>query len=176
MQHALRSVVLVTTLALSFGVGATHPGRSLDTGMQHALLGHVASQHELSSALAPVRNVGQFQAYLRDHRGPSSPFHAMSPAALERFSRSLVFNENGLASYAYADLRRELSASQIYAALRVFGAEASVSSIPGLKGRNRADKLVLEARWAVPSGHHDMYCAGLGSCAPRLDWVCTMNC
>ena len=176
MKHALRSMLVVATLTLSFGLGANNQAPSPDTGMQHALIGHVAMQHELSSALAPVRNAGQFQAYLRDHRGPTSPFHALSPAARERFSRSLVFNENGLASYAYADLRNELSASQIYAAMRVFGAESSVSSIRGLKGKQHADKLVLESRFAYYNGHHDMYCAGAGSCAPRMGWVCTDRC
>ena len=140
------------------------------------LVHQVAAERELAAALAPVKNRAQLDAYLREHRGASSPFHVLRPAALQRFSGGLVFNDRGVSSYDYTTLQRELTASQIFGILRVFGVEDSVSRIPGLKVRGHADRLVLATLHIRLDGHHDMYCVAHGICAPRLGWVCTSNC
>lgn len=138
------------------------------------LVRQVALQHELSAAVA-VRDAAHFRQYLAEHRGPTSPFHVLSSAALQRFTNSLVFNERGLASFDVTDLRRELTAAQVYAALRVFGVEDAALGVQGLRVSSQRDRLVANPQ-AINSGHHDMYCAGAGSCGPRIGWVCTSNC
>jgi hypothetical protein len=169
MKGMLLSAVAWFGLSLSFA--------ARDTGAPDALLVHqVAAERELAAALAPVKNRAQLDAYLREHRGASSPFHVLRPAALQRFSGGLVFNDRGVSSYDYTTLQRELTASQIFGILRVFGVEDSVSRIPGLKVRGHADRLVLATLHIRLDGHHDMYCVAHGSCAPRLGWVCTSNC
>lgn len=158
-------------LLLSFAADAAR-----DAGAPDALLVHqIAAERELAATLAPVKNRAQLEAYLREHRGASSPFHGLRPASLQRFSGSLAFNDRGMSSYDYTPLRRELTASQIFRILRVFGVEDSASRIPGMKVRSHADRLVVETHLRH-SGHHDMYCVASGSCAPRTGWVCTNHC
>jgi hypothetical protein len=178
MRFALTTVVVFAALLHS---PFAHAQRETQTTRAHAVaeseaLAHdAAMKQELSSALAPVRDASQFQRYLREHLGASSPFSALSRPALQRFSNSLVFGDRGLVSYNYRDLRRELTAGQVYQLLRVFGVEDTASSVPGLVVNSSSDALVVSPL-AIPSGHHDMYCAAKGSCAPKIDWVCTNNC
>lgn len=140
-----------------------------------ALTDHVALQRELTRATATVRSASQLHRYLREHRGPTSPFHGLSAGALTRFVGSLRFTDRGLASFDYTDLRRELSASQIHALLRVFGIEDAASLVPGMKVQTPGDALVIQPL-VMHSGHHDMYCASAGTCHRSAGMVCTDNC
>lgn len=172
MKSAMRAVVMGVGMSLSFVAQAAR-----DANASEAMLVHqIAVEREVAAALAPVKTRAQLDTYLREHRGASSPFHALSHAGLQRFSRSVVFSDRGVSSYDYTALQRELTALQVFGILRVFGVEHSVSSIPGLKVRSVADRLVLQTLRIRHDGHHDMYCVAHGSCAPRLGWVCTTNC
>lgn len=154
---------------------ADKPANAPDAEVAQVLIHEEAARRELSSAMAEVKSASQFARYMQQTRGSATPFSAMTPGALRRFSRSLVFTDRGLASYDYTDLQRELTASQIYAVLRVFGVEGSVSRIPGVKVRSRTDGLVMDAQ-RLPADYNDMTCAARASCAPQTGWICTSNC
>jgi hypothetical protein len=176
----MRSILLaVLALALvapwANGHASERPIEAVAPEMSAALVDHVASQRELARATAPVRSAAQLHRYLREHRGPTSPFHALSAGALARFTGSLRFTERGLASFDYTDLRRELSASQIHSLLRVFGVEDSATLVPSMQVRSAGDALVVQPM-VMHSGHHDMYCAGQGTCHRSPGMVCTDNC
>ena len=81
-----------------------------------------ARRQILDFEMAPIKTSGDLAAYLRSaNRG--SPLMALSPGGRQRFLDSLTFNENGLVSYRYEDLAQELTASQAYRVLSLFGAQ-----------------------------------------------------
>jgi hypothetical protein len=139
------------------------------------LADQVATQRELARSTASVKNAMELRTYLNEHQGPSSPFHGLSRGALMRFTRSLTFTSRGLAGFDYADIRRELTASQVHALLRVFGVEDTAARIPGLKVRTSTDALVVRPM-AAHSGYPEMFCSTRGTCAPAKSMVCTSNC
>lgn len=47
----------------------------------------------------------------------------------KRFVESLRFNEKGVTSFTYSDIEAELSASQAYRLLSLFGLESAISSM-----------------------------------------------
>lgn len=114
---------------------------------------------------------------LNDHLQSTadSPLHRLSPAARQRFVDSLVFGENGLGGYQYADLEAELTASEIYDVLALFGAERTTSMITGARITNAADEAIMQMRRG-DDDHKGYKCSGPGSCYTDTNSICTSNC
>ncbi len=81
-------------------------------------------QRELDRALAPIKSYSELQSYLQTFPMSASPLNKLSPAARKRFLDSLQFNEKGLTTFRSADLESELSVSEIYAVLSLFGEQS----------------------------------------------------
>lgn len=135
------------------------------------------SQRELSNELAPIKSRAQLEAYARINRGVDSPLSALSPGAQKRFLQSLVFSERGLASFDYTDLRIELTATQIYQLLRIFGLERSIGVIPNLRVLTPTDQLVIDAYQSIIFDYQDKWCSSRATCSNRIGDVCvSANC
>lgn len=132
-------------------------------------------ERQIAYELAPVKSAADLQKFLA--KGTDrTPLAALSPGARQRFLQSLVFTEKGLASFKYDDLRTELTATQIYQVLSLFGAQRSTGTIPGLRVQSRADTLI-----AQPSGSETDYegyrCEVKASCHENMHWICVgANC
>lgn len=123
-----------------------------------------------------ITSAQELSSYLQ--RNPTSPLDRLSAPARQRFLDSLVFSDNGLGSYHYADLEAELSVSEVHAILSLFGAEHTTSMLTGAKVKTPADAQLLPPR-PPPGGttdYKDYRCKSIGTCTSSLFDICTSNC
>jgi hypothetical protein len=137
---------------------------------------------ELAFLLAPIQTKEDLDRYLEELRqNPEarSPLGLLSPAARDRFVNSLVFTEQGLGGYAYGDLQAQLTASQIYRLLSLFGAQHTTPLIKGARIESRADQIIMETDEIAPeepADYKDMECVSRATCGPRLSHICMRSC
>lgn len=113
--------------------------------------------------------------YLHVTADSASPLDRLSPQGRARFLRSLTFGKKGLTGFHYGDLREELSASQIYGVLRLFGAQKDTTIIPGVRIVTSADQIIM----AGPRPDTDQpgyWCASPGHCAVNANAICLSQC
>lgn len=101
-----------------------------------------SKREELDVLLAPIRSAADLKSYL-DSRCPGSPLDSLSAAALGRFLDSLTFNENGLTGYHTEDLQEELTATQAYRILELFGAQRTTPLLRGLTIKTKIDARIM---------------------------------
>lgn len=93
-------------------------------------------------ACAPINSQAQLMSYMLDLKA-DSPMAALSPNARERFVAGLQFGSQGLAGYDYEPVTSELTAAQAYRLLSLFGAQRTISLLPGLKIESVSDQGVM---------------------------------
>jgi hypothetical protein len=76
---------------------------------------------EVDTRMAQVKSRAELDAYLREDSNQDHPLFALSEDGLRQFLGSLVFTERGLASFNASALEAELTATQIYRVLSLFG-------------------------------------------------------
>lgn len=128
--------VVLSLLLSAFVAGSAQAGTdgvpANPTQLQDAE-SRAALQREISGKLARIKNEGDLHAYLASARAMQTPLDLLSPGAKRRFIDSLVFTPNGLGSFTYADIRNELTLSEAYQLLALFGREATAASIAGIR-------------------------------------------
>lgn len=136
-----------------------------------------AERIELDHLLARIKSESDLKAYLSDVPLKASPLRFMSDTGRERFLDSLVFTELGLASFNYSDLVGELSASEIYEILALFGMQHEVRQLPDVRIITRADRLIMARPDNMEhEGWPDMLCDSPGTCVVAEYYLCTKNC
>ncbi|MBD5656346.1 MAG: hypothetical protein IAI50_14370, partial [Candidatus Eremiobacteraeota bacterium] len=83
-----------------------------------------------------IKSAAALNAYLRTTAKAGSALDRLSPDARARFLASLMFNNNGLTGFATGDLRDELSTTEIYQILSLFGAQQDAYLIKGSRISN----------------------------------------
>ncbi|MDQ2702510.1 MAG: hypothetical protein M3Y70_06780 [Pseudomonadota bacterium] len=107
--------------------------------------------------------------------GNRSPIAALRPAARERFMDSLAFNENGLTQYRYDVLRENLTASQSYRILKLFGAEGSGSFLRTSRVETDLDAAIASLR--MMDDHQKAKCVSPHNCQRGwVDFICMSGC
>lgn len=104
-----------------------------------------ASRAKLELMLAPIHSSADLASYL-ESRGPDSPLGRLSPAASKRFIDSLTFNENGLTGFRTDDLQSELTATQAYRILELFGAQHTTPLLRGLTIETPLDEAIMSTK------------------------------
>jgi hypothetical protein len=128
-----------------------------------------------------IGSEGALQRYLSATATSGTPLDALSSDARERFLSSITFGANGISGFHYADLQSELTASQIYDLLLLFGAQKDVAIIPNVRVETSADRLVM-TRIATPSqradgrDYRDYRCASRATCSVSPGDICTSRC
>lgn len=118
-----------------------------------------------------IRSQSDLSFYLQHTAGSLSPLDRLSVQGRQRFLASLTFSDKGLSSFRYGDLRAELTASQIYQVLSLFGAQQHTSAIPGVR-------VVTSADHAIMSGPHpntdypNYWCASHATCLTQELAIC----
>lgn len=171
----------ILTSALAIAASAFLPATAAQPTSEEVLL-ESAAQNEardraIDFARGPIKSEADIRSYMHAH--PASPLHRLSPAARDRFLASIRFNENGVTTYEYSDLRAELTASQVHEVLALFGIQRTTATIPGLRVASDADRAIVSPGGAVPNlfpDYNDMYCSGHATCSGALDKICTSNC
>ena len=128
--------------------------------------------------LAPVKSQLELGAYLRSAK--ATPLDWLSPAAKHRFLGSLTFNESGLTGFDYSDLRAELTVTQIYRVLAIFGAQRVVPLIKGARVESAVDRILMAAPGNtsdLPTDDHEDYrCEGAHTCSGSPRHICMSGC
>jgi hypothetical protein len=137
---------------------------------------------DIALALAPVRSQVQLQQHLQTN-GRNSPLAALTPAAQKRFLASLRFNEKGITSFSYDDLQAELTASQIYQVLSLFGAQHTTAFMRNARVVTPMDQALLQPLGTTgplcpsqPCDYDQYECEKKGTCAAAFNKICTRNC
>lgn len=139
---------------------------------QTALVEQESKERELAYQLATIKSQADLQAYVAQ-RPNASPLNSLSPGAKQRFLQSLVFTDLGLASFDYRDLRSELTATQIYQLLGLFGVQRSTSSIPGLRIAGPSDAAIIAfSENPVIGDYPDYWRESRATCRPSTGAVC----
>lgn len=173
--------LLVSAVAtLAIGVSSAAAAASPIAGQSQVSMDMVGAeqgrQRAIEFAMAPIKSADDLAAYLRT-AGTDSPLMALSPGARERFLGSLSFNANGLVSYQYEDLARELTASQAYRLLALFGAQRTTHLV-GARVEDGADEAVA-AKPRVPqlrADHAKYKCVSPHNCYYSEFFICLTGC
>jgi hypothetical protein len=127
-----------------------------------------------------IRSAADLQRYVAATAQSGSPLSALSQSGLQRFVSSVTFNSGGITGFRYDDLQSELTASQIYDVLSLFGAQKDVAIIPSVRIETAADRRVMsyvDPNAGDGSGDYPGYaCASRATCAPESKTICTHNC
>lgn len=171
---------LLLTALLSAGLGLPVASGAIVSGQQNQLSNTTSArqsrqqadrQSRLDYLLAPIKSAADLTRYLSSHASGTSPLDSLSPAARQRFLSSLVFTDRGLASFDYQDLVKELTPTEIYRVLSLFGAQQLVGEFTHAKVRTEADRLLL-ARQPYLKCLKGWYCESHGTCAKGTPDVC----
>lgn len=179
MKH-LKSTML--TLAVITAFTAVVDVQAADVPRRDREIMNADPGRELAFLLAPIKTREDLDRYLEELRqNPEarSPLHLLSPGARDRFLNSLVFTETGLGGYYYGDLQAQLTASQIYRLLSLFGAQHTTARIRGARIESRADQLIMdqiESNMLPPADYENYECVSRATCGPRTNYICTSNC
>jgi len=197
-MHKVVGIFMVGFLLSSVAAAAMagQPSYARDTSPELAGLETAAFQRDLAMLSAPIKSEGSLRSHVSAGLD-GSPLRYLSRPALERFLSSLQFNENGLTSYRYSDLELELTPSQIYQVLSLFGQQHGTPMLRGAKIRSQLDMEIMAgpvpgvaaAGWeqcdvhspspgpSLTCGDKRGYrCMEPGTCAENSSTICTSNC
>lgn len=126
---------------------------------------------------APIKSRAELIAHLE--KG-NSPIDALSDAGRQMFLDSLEFGDNGLASFRKVELEAELTPTQIYEILKLFGFQRAISGFSSARIETQADLDLLEKEketgYSIQSGVCGEYvpgrCGGTGWCRITSDACC----
>ncbi|MDY1035132.1 hypothetical protein [Stenotrophomonas sp. CFBP8980] len=156
-------ITLITVAATSFALMANASNPAEITGT-------------IEQRFAPIHSEVQLQDYLVDMPA-TSPLLDLSDEARARFVSSLKFNHAGLVSYSYADVQAELTATQAYRLLALFGAQRTLRLLPDLEIRTADDERVMHS--LSPSlflDHPGYECTGSSTCSISSHKICMGGC
>ena len=112
-----------------------------------------------------------------------SPLDYLSAESKRRFVNNLKFGENGLSSFYYSDLEAELTATQIYNILSLFGAQHLTYLMKDARVESPLDATLLLDRYIVTDSdggagddHSGYKCESPGTCVISSGRICTSNC
>jgi hypothetical protein len=100
-------------------------------------------QRDMARALAPIKSAETLRAYQSITPDAVSPLAKLSVKGRAEFLASLVFGEQGLAGFSTRVLENELSASEIYNVLALFGAQHMTPSLKNARIESEADRTLM---------------------------------
>lgn len=187
----LKKALLITglTLPLAGLAGSTQNDSQNMTGDRATAIyvqQNEARRAKIEATLAPIKSQMELQAYLATSKLGLSPLDALSLAAKQRFLASLRFNENGLTTFEYVDLENELTPTQIYRILSLFGAQRDTSLMKSARIQTDTDRLIMSPNViGSPNGivyyppsedHMDYECQGQHTCHRSAGDICMTGC
>lgn len=128
----------------------------------------------IAYSTAEIRSREDLANHLR-RAGDKSPLAALPRAARIRFIDSLAFNGNGLTQYRYDVLLDNLTASQAYRILRLFGAEGTGAFLRRARIETETDAAIASIRWF--DDHLKAKCVSPHNCQLGwVDFICMSGC
>jgi hypothetical protein len=122
-----------------------------------------------------ITSKSALDAYMQSPAFASSPLQALPNAARDHFLSSLSFNEKGVTGFNYSDLHSDLTVTQVYQILRLFGAQADTALVGG-QSRTAQDRALL-SETGIPNTDHPGYeCVSRANCYPAANFICMSDC
>lgn len=178
----MRGILLSLTLAITVGFNAHASERDLkpaDTvSPEFCMIQSVRSDMSLLSA--PIKSREDLARHVREGKVNGSPLRAFSKEGARDFIASLRFNELGLTSYRYDVLEHELSVTEAYLVLSLFGAQDDIRMLNVVRVETQLDRDLLAvgdvAAMCNGGDYPDMKCSARATCAPMSRHICKANC
>lgn len=155
------------------------PPAYIDASMQPAFDTEVQRRRDIEQFLAPIKSAQDLQAHLANWLGRGSPLDALSPHARERFLAGLSFNARGLTGYRYDDVEAELSVSQAFELLGLFGVQDTLRILHLRQTTDRDAQLLglyVNGGEHVAADHYNYRCASRASCEFSRNFICMTGC
>lgn len=149
------------------------------------------SHQQLALIIAPVKSSIDLNGYLLTTPAKSSPLSKLTQRAQQRFIDNLTFNEKGLTGLNYADLEAELSVSEIYQVLALFGKQHLVTHMKRARMLNAIDRAIIATNVSNiakqktefaqlqsfdqnsdETDYPDMACTGRATCSRSIGSIC----
>lgn len=105
----------------------------------------------VDAVTAPIHNASDLRRFMATHHGADNPLSALSPAARARLVKSLDFRNGGLASIYFPDLEAELTLTQAYKILSLFGAQSTISILKHARVESESDVILDKWRQSMHS-------------------------
>jgi hypothetical protein len=145
------SSLLIAALFMIFSLAnAAYGDQHLitETSMEGLASHSKDGRHHLNHLLAPIRSRAELDAHLNTDE---SPLMALSDPSLEMFLDSLIFGEHNLASFRRNELEAELTVSQIYEILSLFGFQQATPGFVNARIESERDLELLGVSFAGSS-------------------------
>lgn len=196
MKHSLLACCTIAIL-LASTVGAFEPTddkvlaerRDFVDGAQSAVSTNTSTRYAglpsevrlaMDRAVAPISNEAELVEYIANTDPRNNPLNLLSEGALKVFLGTLSFGPEGLASYNGAVLEEELTPTESYAVLELFGFQESVSALENHTARTDIDRMI---KWfgscqekngakCEENGYVNGFCLGQGTCAHDDNFTC----
>lgn len=104
----------------------------------------ILSNRQMAIRFAPIRSKEDLDSYLEASINTSNSFDSLSTLARQRFLDSLVFTPKGLSSFQTTDLKYELTPTEIYKILYLFGMQHLVPKMDGARIETRVDEVLMQ--------------------------------
>jgi hypothetical protein len=130
-------LLCLSTIALPFTSQAEHS----TVLSRQAMAALENDKRAIDLAAATIRSRAQLDQHLTTNL--TSPMDRIPEAARRTFLDSLVFTDWGLGSYSYEPLAANLSPTEIYQILSLFGVQSSIGAIPELVAQNPTERAML---------------------------------
>lgn len=137
---------------------------------------------QIAYELAPVKSKADLDRLSSQH----SPLDALSPDAKSRFLENITFGNKGITGLYYGDLENELSFTQLYKILALFGAQHLIAKFGNARIETVADTLLKTKSLGAkntpglkgqPGEDYKGYaCISPHTCAKRTFHICMSGC
>lgn len=135
------------------------------------------ARRDIALALAKVRSSKDLSRLDSDSR---ARIDKLSPKSRARFLASLTFSDKGLSGFDYTVLVDELTATEIYSILELFGQQHVTSMLPDVKVESSTDKLIMslskDPTMKIRADHLEYRCETRATCVDSTPHICTSNC
>jgi len=173
MKFRIVAFAAVTSI---FRANFASAGESVDMDAVASAQDHqLENQARIDYAIAAIRSDEDLHRFLASAQSIDSPLNALSESSRRRFLSSLRFNDKGLTSFAYADLETELTPTQIYRVLKLFGAEHDAAFFSRAHIETDDDVKIMDMP-RTPIDYRDYECAKRATCTQSNFSICTGNC
>lgn len=186
----LLALLVIPYQANATPLTATSPQDTSNTQQSCIVLG---VERDLQFLAAPIKSKHDLNQHvvLLKRKNLHSPLRYLSNSSLKRFVASISFNEKGITGYRYDDLEKELTLSQAYEVLSLFGQQYNLGHLTNAKVSTELDsdirKFIAKKREqensaaakCSGSGSKDRsgyWCSSRATCSNRVGSICLSAC
>ncbi|MDX1442660.1 MAG: hypothetical protein R3270_02655 [Gammaproteobacteria bacterium] len=131
----------------------------------------INSQIGIASAMATIRSQEAAADFIKRPDVGTTAFGPLSSESRQKFVDSLVFTEKGLASFRYAELEAELTPTQIYKLLSLFGAQHAAFALDNARVETALDRKIRDTV-TISSDYPDYMCYPPATCVRNMFTIC----